>query len=85
MKERGPIFYDAQRVRWRLTRRTLEISGALLTLLLTYFFITIAVSVELRPAAGYKAGPARVEIEKEAASRARGQSSSRLEPGHRAG
>jgi len=47
MKERGPIFYDAQRVRWRLTRRTLEISGALLTLLLTYFFITIAVSVEL--------------------------------------
>jgi cellulose synthase/poly-beta-1,6-N-acetylglucosamine synthase-like glycosyltransferase/peptidoglycan/xylan/chitin deacetylase (PgdA/CDA1 family)/spore germination protein YaaH len=47
MKERGPIFYDAQRVRWRFTRRTLEVSGALLTLLLAYFFITIAVSVEL--------------------------------------
>jgi cellulose synthase/poly-beta-1,6-N-acetylglucosamine synthase-like glycosyltransferase/peptidoglycan/xylan/chitin deacetylase (PgdA/CDA1 family) len=47
MKERRPIFYDAERVRWRLTRRTLEISGALLTLLLAYFFVTIAVSVEL--------------------------------------
>src|SRR5262252_6631938 len=47
MKERRPIFYDAQRVRWRRTRRVLEISGALLTLLLAYFFVTIAVSVEL--------------------------------------
>src|SRR5437660_8237499 len=47
MKERQPIFYDAQRVRWRRTRRVLEVSGALLTLLLAYFFITIAVSVEL--------------------------------------
>ncbi|HVO57582.1 MAG TPA: glycosyltransferase [Dongiaceae bacterium] len=50
MKERGPIFYDAQRVRWRRTRRALEISGALLTLLLVYFFFSIAASVEL-PAA----------------------------------
>ena len=47
MKERRPIFYDAQRVRWRRTRRVLEVSGALLTLLLAYFFVTIAVSVEL--------------------------------------
>jgi peptidoglycan-N-acetylglucosamine deacetylase len=47
MKERGPIFYDAERVRWRRTRRVLEITGALLTLLLVYFFVTIAVSVEL--------------------------------------
>jgi peptidoglycan-N-acetylglucosamine deacetylase len=47
MKERGPIFYDAERVRWRLTRRALEVSGALLTILLAYFFITIIVSVEL--------------------------------------
>src|SRR2546429_748425 len=47
MKERAPIFYDAERVRWRHTRRVLEISGALLTLLLVYFFITIAVSVDL--------------------------------------
>jgi len=47
MKERGPIFYDAERARWRLTRRIMEITGALLTLLLAYFFVTIVVSVEL--------------------------------------
>src|SRR5437899_10317840 len=47
MKERGPIFYDAERVRWRRTRRVMEITGVLLTLLLAYFFVTIAVSVEL--------------------------------------
>src|SRR5215475_2668302 len=47
MKERTPIFYDAEKVRWKLTRRILEISGALLTLLLVYFFLTIAGSVEL--------------------------------------
>jgi len=47
MKERKPIFYDSEKVRWRRTRRILEISGALLTLLLVYFFITVAGSVEL--------------------------------------
>lgn len=47
MKERKPIFYDAEKVRWRRTRRVLEISGALLTLLLVYFFVTVAGSVEL--------------------------------------
>jgi cellulose synthase/poly-beta-1,6-N-acetylglucosamine synthase-like glycosyltransferase/peptidoglycan/xylan/chitin deacetylase (PgdA/CDA1 family) len=47
MKERKPIFYDAERVRWRHMRRILEISGALLTLLLVYFFVTVAGSVEL--------------------------------------
>src|SRR5947208_14847216 len=47
MKERKPIFYDAQRVRWRHTRRVLELTGALLTVLRAYFFITIAVSVDL--------------------------------------
>ncbi len=50
MKEQNPFFYDAEKVRWRRTRRILEISGALLTLLLVYFFLTIAGSVEL-PAA----------------------------------
>ncbi|HTB94858.1 MAG TPA: glycosyltransferase [Candidatus Sulfotelmatobacter sp.] len=50
MKERKPIFYDSEKVRWRRTRRIMEISGALLTLLLVYFFLTIAGSVEL-PAA----------------------------------
>ncbi len=47
MKERGPIFYDAERVRWRRTRRVMEVTGALLTLLLAYFFVNIAASVEL--------------------------------------
>jgi len=47
MKERRPIFYDADKVRWRRTRRALEISGVLLTLLLVYFFVTVARSVEL--------------------------------------
>src|ERR1700747_3224792 len=50
MKERSPIFDDAERVRWRRTRRVMEISGALLTLLLVYFFFNIAGSVDL-PAA----------------------------------
>jgi len=50
MKERSPIFYDAARVRWRRTRRVMEVSGALLTLLLVYFFFNIAASVDL-PAA----------------------------------
>ena len=50
MKERSPIFYDAERVRWRRTRRVMEISGAMLTLLLVYFFFNIAGSVDL-PAA----------------------------------
>jgi cellulose synthase/poly-beta-1,6-N-acetylglucosamine synthase-like glycosyltransferase/peptidoglycan/xylan/chitin deacetylase (PgdA/CDA1 family) len=47
MKERKPIFYDAQRVRWRFTRRAIEIGGVLLTVLLAYFFLSVAVSVEL--------------------------------------
>lgn len=47
MKERRPIFYDEERIRWRFTRRTLEVSGVLLTLLLVYFFVTIAVGVDL--------------------------------------
>jgi len=47
MKERRPIFYDEERVRWRRTRRVLELSAVALTLLLAYFFVTIAVSVEL--------------------------------------
>ncbi len=50
MKERSPIFYDAERVRWRRTRRVMEVCGVLLTFLLVYFFFSIAASVEL-PAA----------------------------------
>ncbi|HEX8872415.1 MAG TPA: glycosyltransferase, partial [Candidatus Acidoferrum sp.] len=47
MKERKPIFYDAEKVRWRRTRRALEIGGGLLLLLLVYFFLTVAGSVDL--------------------------------------
>src|SRR5713226_5460419 len=47
MKEPKPIFSDSDGVGWRRTRRVMEITGVLLTLLLAYFFVTIAVSVEL--------------------------------------
>ena len=73
MKERKPIFYDAEKVRWRRTRRILEISGVLLTLLLVYFFITVAGSVELPSslAAGHAPGLSfRQEEEPEAGERA---------------
>jgi len=48
MKERGPIFYDAERVRWRRTRRVMEITGVLLTLFARLFFrVPSPFSVEL--------------------------------------
>src|SRR5437763_14225449 len=47
MKERKPIFYDAQRVRWRHTRSVMVTRVAVPYVLLVYFFITIAVSVDL--------------------------------------
>ena len=47
MKERKPIFYDAERVRWRFTLRVMEITGLGLTVLMAYFFLSVAVSVEL--------------------------------------
>jgi len=86
MKERRPIFYDEERVRWRFTRRTLEISGALLTLLLVYFFVTIVVSVDLRPGlipdtkSPYRA--LKVKKKHEDGSRAGRAPSSRSEPRH---
>ena len=47
MKERGPVFYDVERRRWRRTRLVLEASGAVLILLLAYFFVSIVIGVEL--------------------------------------
>src|SRR5947209_9101824 len=47
MKPRKPIFYDEQRHRWRRTSRVLEICGAIFTLLLITFFISILVSPSL--------------------------------------
>jgi len=86
MKERGPIFYDAERVRWRRTRRVIEITGALLTLLLAYFFVTIAVSVELPAGLLPDAKPAyhSLKSKKEASVRARRPASPRGEYRNRA-
>ncbi len=47
MKPRKPIFYDAQRQRWRRTSRVLEICGAVFTLLVIIFFISVLVSPRL--------------------------------------
>ncbi len=47
MKPRKPIFYDEQRLRWRRTSRVLEISGAIFTLLVITFFISILISPRL--------------------------------------
>jgi cellulose synthase/poly-beta-1,6-N-acetylglucosamine synthase-like glycosyltransferase/spore germination protein YaaH/peptidoglycan/xylan/chitin deacetylase (PgdA/CDA1 family) len=47
MKPRKAIFYDEQRRRWRRTSRVLEVSGAVFTLLLVTFFISILVSPSL--------------------------------------
>src|ERR1700681_4848877 len=47
MKPRKPIFYDERRRRWRRTSRVLEICGAIFTLLMVTFFISILVSPSL--------------------------------------
>jgi cellulose synthase/poly-beta-1,6-N-acetylglucosamine synthase-like glycosyltransferase/spore germination protein YaaH/peptidoglycan/xylan/chitin deacetylase (PgdA/CDA1 family) len=47
MKPRKPIFYDERRRRWRRTSRVLEISGAVFTLLLITFFVSVLVSPSL--------------------------------------
>ena len=47
MKERKPIFYDAERVRWRRTSRVLEFCAGVATVLLVYFLITIVIPVYL--------------------------------------
>src|ERR1700723_2035365 len=41
MVERKPIFYDQERRRWRRTRRVLEITGGLFTLILIVFIINV--------------------------------------------
>jgi cellulose synthase/poly-beta-1,6-N-acetylglucosamine synthase-like glycosyltransferase/peptidoglycan/xylan/chitin deacetylase (PgdA/CDA1 family)/spore germination protein YaaH len=42
MSDRKPIFYDHRRRRWRYTRRTLEISGALFALVVVIFLFDVA-------------------------------------------
>src|ERR1700723_522939 len=41
MVERKPIFYDQERLRWRRTRRVLEIAGGLFTLILIVFIVNV--------------------------------------------
>lgn len=47
MNKRKPIFYDEKRRRWFFTRRALEISGAIVTLLVLTFFVSILQTVSL--------------------------------------
>ena len=47
MPERKPIFYDQDRRRWRRTRRVLEISGGLFTILLIIFLINVVRNPDL--------------------------------------
>jgi cellulose synthase/poly-beta-1,6-N-acetylglucosamine synthase-like glycosyltransferase/spore germination protein YaaH/peptidoglycan/xylan/chitin deacetylase (PgdA/CDA1 family) len=47
MVERKPIFYDQERRRWRRTRRVLEVTGGLFTLILIIFIINVFRKPEL--------------------------------------
>ncbi|HKW89945.1 MAG TPA: glycosyltransferase [Candidatus Acidoferrales bacterium] len=47
MVKRQPIFYDEERRRWRRTRRILEVSGILFTLLVVVFFFNVLRSANL--------------------------------------
>jgi cellulose synthase/poly-beta-1,6-N-acetylglucosamine synthase-like glycosyltransferase/peptidoglycan/xylan/chitin deacetylase (PgdA/CDA1 family)/spore germination protein YaaH len=47
MRERKPIFYDEQQRRWRRTRRVLEVSGSLLTLVMLTFFFSLVWNPDL--------------------------------------
>ncbi len=47
MRQSKPIFYDEKRLRWFITRRALEISGAVLALLLVTFFLSVLGRVTL--------------------------------------
>ena len=47
MNKRKPIFYDEKRRRWFFTRRALEVGGALVTLLVLTFFVSVLQRVSL--------------------------------------
>jgi cellulose synthase/poly-beta-1,6-N-acetylglucosamine synthase-like glycosyltransferase/peptidoglycan/xylan/chitin deacetylase (PgdA/CDA1 family)/spore germination protein YaaH len=47
MPERKPIFYDQDRRRWRWTRRIMEITGALFTVVLVVFLLNVVRNPEL--------------------------------------
>jgi cellulose synthase/poly-beta-1,6-N-acetylglucosamine synthase-like glycosyltransferase/spore germination protein YaaH/peptidoglycan/xylan/chitin deacetylase (PgdA/CDA1 family) len=70
MVKRKPIFYDEQRRRWRLTRRFLEVSGVLFTLLVVVFFFNVLRRPNLpellipEHAQTYRPVPARPQLKK---------------------
>jgi hypothetical protein len=47
VSEGKPIFYDEDRLRWRRTRIVLEATGALFTLVLIVFFVSVIERVDL--------------------------------------
>jgi cellulose synthase/poly-beta-1,6-N-acetylglucosamine synthase-like glycosyltransferase/peptidoglycan/xylan/chitin deacetylase (PgdA/CDA1 family)/spore germination protein YaaH len=47
MKERKPIFYDERQRRWRRMRRTMEVVGVLLSLLLLNFVASVFINPDL--------------------------------------
>ncbi|MBZ5526329.1 MAG: glycosyltransferase [Acidobacteriia bacterium] len=71
MKQRKPIFYEADRARWRRTSRVLEISAAALTALLIYFSVTILIPVYLpevmqpETRQGLRAAPTKKVVKRE--------------------
>ena len=75
MPERKPIFYDQERRRWRWTRRILEITGALFTVVLVVFLLNVVRNPELpellRP--DVRAGFARFLPHAQAHARPRGR------------
>ena len=48
MPDRKPVFYDEQQRRWRRTRRALDLSGVVGTVLLITFLVSVMLTVDLR-------------------------------------
>ena len=68
MPERKPIFYDQDRRRWRRTRRVLEITGGLFTLVLVVFLVNVIRNPDLPDIlrAGTRGGPHAVRTKQKA-------------------
>jgi cellulose synthase/poly-beta-1,6-N-acetylglucosamine synthase-like glycosyltransferase/spore germination protein YaaH/peptidoglycan/xylan/chitin deacetylase (PgdA/CDA1 family) len=68
MPERKPIFYDQDRRRWRRTRRVLEITGGLFTLVLIVFLANVARNPDLPDIlrADTRSGPHAIRIKPKA-------------------
>ena len=68
MPERKPIFYDEERRRWRRTRRVLEVTGGLFTLVLVVFLVNVFNKPDLPDIlqAADALGPPRCSLQNEA-------------------